>query len=184
MRRDYELRDEARRTKNMFYLIRERYVGPGVNTPEHHMDREGTMTIQTMPGRTNQSSEERTDGWLGTTNDWDRRAYGEYNTLETARGAAANHGYTELVDEPEPGLIDGENIIEVYTTEEGIMEPWTVDSWLAEADTAITAETTDEEIEQLAKDLDLEAYAEGVYLYGDIEAYLRKQRDELKRQED
>ena len=63
-----------------YYIISTTYAGPN---PQQHLD-DDRIGISIEPGRTNQSREIVTDGWLGQTNDWSRRAHGEYATLEDA----------------------------------------------------------------------------------------------------
>ena len=64
-----------------FYVVSSEYVGPNPGeTPEGT-----TMGIYRTPGKTNQSHEERIDGWLGTTNDVSETAHGEFETIEEAR---------------------------------------------------------------------------------------------------
>lgn len=64
----------------MFYLISTQYVGPN----RREISDATTYEIREQPGRTNMSNEERTDGWLGTTNDWSASAHGEFETREEA----------------------------------------------------------------------------------------------------
>ena len=59
-----------------YYIIENDYVGP--NRAGHELTTPA-YTIQTTPGRTNMSHEERINGWLGTTNDWHVAAHGEYS---------------------------------------------------------------------------------------------------------
>ncbi len=59
----------------MFYAIDVTYVGPS-KQPDHLYQR---IRIQTKPGHTNMSGEEKVKGWLGTTNDWNHEALGEFD---------------------------------------------------------------------------------------------------------
>lgn len=173
-----------------FYLIRTRYEGPN-QTAENFRDCEGYMTIETKPGGTNMSGEERTSGWLGTTNDWNKTACGEYDTTDEARTAATKCGYTEPV---EAELVDVENLdfvkidmetfeliaLEIYTTKDGAKAVWMVEDYMYQwARDNITAETTDEEIVRFAEESETEAEQENVYIYGGVEDYLMNVRDEL-----
>lgn len=140
----------------MYYIISEKYTGPNW---EEHLDSEMAW-IQTYPGRTNMSNEERTEGWLGTTNDWSKSAHGEYDTLEEARKALYAlypDGYRELGDDELSQLqwIDGRDDNQMLAAvRAGEYAQLSADSscdfcWANGADQDVTAATTEEEIEQM-----------------------------------
>ena len=83
--------------KKKFYLVCETNIGPrshGDLTPDNEPD-DGRMIIQTEPGRKNTSHEVCCDGELGTTNDIQAIAYGQFNSLEQAVTRAHELGYIE-----------------------------------------------------------------------------------------
>jgi len=179
----------------MYYPILSQYVGPnhrdshgGSTEPE----RIGSVEIHTRPGRTNMSREERTDGWLGTTNDTAEHALGEFETIKEARAAIAADGWTEQadIDEDWPPC---ETWVETWTKPEALMQYWDAADWLQELsprDVGITADTTNDELAKIADALEAEANdhrdsdcQHGVSLEG-TEDYLRGMRDRLQAERD
>lgn len=104
--------------------------------------------------RTNMSHEERSDGWLGTTNDWYQRAHGEFESLESAREKCEKLGYERIVDRDDlrDSYISPDGTIEIY----GIGSPasgpvgWVADlyDWLFYVDLEDDLEAQAEKIEQ------------------------------------
>jgi len=82
---DHETNDEIAYIEGgrKYYLLRTRDVAP--RSPEYPDDT--TYRISTIPGRTNQSGEVVTNGWLGTTGDVAEYADGEYDSYEAALAA-------------------------------------------------------------------------------------------------
>lgn len=58
-----------------FYLIELSYVGP--NQPKGPLGQR--IRVRQEPGRKNMSGELCSEGWLGTTDDWDKTAIGEFD---------------------------------------------------------------------------------------------------------
>lgn len=154
----------------MFYVISREYVGP--NQDDSRFINADTVIISTEPAVTNMSHEVRIDGWCGTTHDWSITAYGEYETIEQAEEAIANIfgdvRETELDSREE---MDDSGVVEAYligkyeamTTQE--TEDWLF-AGLAED---VTADISDERIEELARQYEKEANAEGFSLNGVVE---------------
>lgn len=71
-----------------YYLIHRSYAGP--NPDQHELDAE-QLIVQGVPGITNSSHEERTEGWLGTTSDWAQYARGAYKTAAELMEFATEH---------------------------------------------------------------------------------------------
>ncbi|MFW6118841.1 MAG: hypothetical protein ACOC7S_00745 [Planctomycetota bacterium] len=70
---------------NAVYVVHVEYVGP--NREKHHAD--GDYVVLTPdPPRTNLSGEVKTEGWLGTSNDWSKWAYGRFESREAAEAFA------------------------------------------------------------------------------------------------
>jgi hypothetical protein len=90
----------------MFYPIRVENIGPNQKDHTDH------FVIQTVPGTTNMSHQELTDGWLGSTNDWSRTALGEFETLEEARESIRSESEVrppkdhEIEDLPDPDEVE------------------------------------------------------------------------------
>lgn len=165
----------------MFYLIHNQDVGP------NKRDSHGFMTITTQPGRKNMSHEICTDGWLGTTNDNDSTAYGEYETLEDARAAAAKRGFTEPVetdDQYSDYDDDGERIdIEYWQTPTDAMEQWDVDDYLDMSEGDITAEMSDDDLTEWISGIETNAESENFNIHGSVEDWANEIRFEKRRDE-
>ncbi|MEM6931043.1 MAG: hypothetical protein AAF602_29175 [Myxococcota bacterium] len=71
----------------MFYVITTTDLRP--DTLRNPTTTGETVGIYRTPGRTNQSHEERAEGWLGTTNNIDRHALGAFDTEVQARNFVA-----------------------------------------------------------------------------------------------
>lgn len=76
----------------MYYILESDYVGP--NRDKHELETP-TYYVSPTPGKTNLSHEERSDGWLGTTNDWYAAAHGEYETVDGVLGFFRKLGMTD-----------------------------------------------------------------------------------------
>lgn len=164
----------------MFYIIKIEYVGPN---PDQNPDAD-EVRIQTEPGRTNSSHVERTEGWLGTTNDWAYFAHGEYETEETARAAIKElfgecrereFGTNPFKDDPD------EPVVAVFKL--GKYEPmsreWTGDWIYSGLQSDVTADTTDEQLESLIEEWESECNSQGYTLNGRAIDMAREYRDEL-----
>lgn len=160
----------------MFYLIVEKYVGP--NT------RSAVATIRTAPGRKNMSNAICVDGWLGTTNDTDRHAYGEFETIEAARAAAKELGYTEGLELSDDA---GAHVVEIYVSPEAARDQWDAYDWFLNglgragtcAEFGITAETEDDDLEAAIERAIDEARNENAELHG-TEALFYELRNQLR----
>jgi hypothetical protein len=160
----------------MFYIIERKYVGPN-QTDAQYCDAH-TVLIQSVPGRTNSSHEERTEGWLGTTNEWAEHAHGEYETLEAAR-AAVEEKFGKC-RESDLTWEDPDTAVELYRV--GEYEPMSREAtgdWIyggLRAD--VTAKTTDEQLEELIAEYEAAANDEGCTLDSDAIDMAREYRDE------
>ena len=173
-----------------YYLISTEWTGPkDANKPGHWTD-EHTWTIQTVPGATNMSHEERIEGYLGTTNNWHEYAHGEFETLEAARAAmeayAMEHGHRHIAP------VETESHYLTPDMTDPVVETWTT----ATHETSYTASEwdqslvgrneaagkTDAEIDALAEEWERIADADGIYLIDDVAEYLRGCRDDAARE--
>lgn len=187
----------------LYYPILYKYVGANLNEIERHRDSEGYVIIQTVPGTKNMSGEDCVAGCLGTTNDWEARAFGEYPTIAEAREVAAHIGYTELLDDcsyyghpnDSDNAIDysdfgtdddGEPLpLEIYTTRAAKSIPYLVEDWLyGNIDDIVSADSTDKDLKDAENSILSDAIDQGVYLFGDVYDYLKDYRDELKNEEE
>jgi len=140
----------------MFYLIERQYVGPNALTSDGHIigDTWHVMQICDTPGRTNQSDEELTNGWLGTTNDWSAYARGAFDTVEEARRAVHEAGFTVEQTVGDDEFDDDLDIVEQWITVAASRVQVDASDWLitclGENETregyGITAATTDAEL--------------------------------------
>jgi hypothetical protein len=161
-----------------YYLVEANYVGPNKKDSDGNRYPHGELFIQTCPGTTNMSHEERVTGWLGTTNDISQTAHGEFNALEDARAAADALGYTEADDVG----CDDPDVIEMRLSEQDALEQWEAEEWLEPAsasDLHIAAGTTDERLADIADDLQADALADGRHVH-DLCERLTEIRDELR----
>jgi hypothetical protein len=139
----------------MYYVLEWKYVGPD---PEQHIN-EHALLITSVPGRKNQSGEECTSGWLGTTNDWAEYAHGEFASLENARqavaGVAGEDGYRAASQEDNPLSDLDDSIVEEYRV--GAL-PYLTSSEskeyaLAAAQDEVTSVTDDEDLDRIADEI-------------------------------
>ena len=142
--------------------------------------------ITTEAPRTNMSGEVRTDGWLGTTNNFYRAAHGEFETEEEARAKVAELGGEVEVEVETYG--DPEcKVVAAFTTLEGGRDAWDACDWFAEDLKNVTAEVegkTNKQIAEIAARYEAEAadVTDSDRPYGctivGCEKFLRNLRDE------
>jgi hypothetical protein len=139
-------------TPTRYYIVETEYEGPNTND---HID-DHTYAIQTEPARGNMDHQPVLDGWAGTTNDWAVRAHGAYDTLDEAREALF-----ALIPEHREDDVRHEHDCVVEQYRPGSLVPWRPEGtgdWAAEGfDADITADTTDEEIEDLCAQYESDA---------------------------
>lgn len=163
----------------MYYLIERNYVGPNPYAPQF-VDAD-ELYITTIPARTNSSNKIRTEGWCGTTNDWAIYAHGEYETIEKAREAIAEKFGETRIQEPWE-YDEFENVVERYKRGKYIpmsaeeTADWAYDGIQAD----ITADTTDEEIDALVSEYEINARASGYMLDSDLDDIMKERRQELR----
>jgi len=163
----------------MFYLIEREYVGPNDKTSDGSIIGETwhVMQICYTPGRTNQSDEELTTGWLGTTNDWSAYARGAFDTIEDARRTVHEAGFTVEQTVGDDEFDDDVDVAEQWITEAASRPQVDAANWLirglGEDGTreryAITAATTDDQLEAAAcRANDEAAEDDGVEMHGTL----------------
>lgn len=180
----------------MFYLIETDYVGPNKkDAGGNWIGDSRIMSVATSPGTTNQSHEPRTEGWLGTTNDNYAYAHGEFETLESAREAAHEMGYTCEYTPADNDYYqierEKDGVVEQWISEEANREQWDAGDWfingLGRAGTCeaygITADTTDDELDELVDRAEEEAIGEGAELHGCMQLFTEL-RDDLRAERD
>jgi hypothetical protein len=165
----------------VYYIIERNYVGPN---PDQHLN-DHTYKITTEPGRGNLSNEVRTQGWLGTTNDWSETAHGEYDTEEAARGFVAKS--LEVSREIEPSDYDQyQGVIALFAVgqyerlgRDGSLG-WCYESMQAE----LQAKTTDAQIDAFIRQCESLANDEGMTLDEEaLRAFMILECDELAAEE-
>ena len=155
----------------MYYLIETSYVGPNTRDSSGAIIGDSrVMSICTEPGKTNQSHEDCVDGWLGTTNDNNANACGEYETIEEARASAHAAGFTREYED--------EDVVEAWISEAAARDQWDAGDWFESYTPGITVGMTDDDVEALAAKLDDEAREDNAEVHGTLE-YLTEIRDEL-----
>ena len=158
---------------NKFYVIETTNVGPN----QEGSANDTTVEITKTPGHTNSSHEAKIDGWLGTTNDWNRNAHGEFDNIEAARDyIKATFGKTRI-EETETD----DDIAEVHELGEfPVMDREGTSDWLYQGmRDDITAETTDEELEAALTDWRARAREQEIKLHGDALDMMTTYRDGL-----
>ncbi|WP_419648020.1 hypothetical protein [Thiolapillus sp.] len=140
-----------------YYIEEIRYCGPNADDAAHiDFDR---FEVTTEPTRTNLSNEIRLGGWLGTSNDIARYAYGVYDSLAAAEYALQNLlGDAYRCDE-EPS--DAPNVLAVYRA--GRLPPVSDEAlgiWLQDVD--VPADADDATLRRQAKELANELEDTGV----------------------
>lgn len=171
-----------------YYVISTTYIGPNqhtTNDSDNILDGD-YYDICTKPGMTNQSREERIEGWLGSTNDWSLTAHGAFETIEAAREKIASEIGRPLADcrtRPEGYYTYGPPADEV---ERYYVSPYT-DVWNAgdyAGTEGIEATTSDEEIAKIAEEIGELAEKGKILLIGDVKEWLTEVRDGLKAEVD
>jgi hypothetical protein len=150
------------------------------------------MNICTKPGRKNMSHEECVDGWLGTTSDNSSHAHGEFETIEDARSVAHKMGFTKLAEPGEDEYAasyenEEDGTVEQWISEEADREQWDAGDWFINSAGrvgtcsiyGITANTTDEELDEMVERAECEANEENVELHGTLKLFTEL-RDDLK----
>jgi hypothetical protein len=143
-----------------------------------------------VPGRTNSSREIRTDGWLGTNNDWSRHAYGEHETVEDARAEILARGPCRPADSEWVRSDYDQNemgCVELYTVGQyQALNAAESADWCYNGRSKITADTTDAVIAQMVADDEDAANGEGLTLDKDavLELYTSHRDDLLAEIED
>lgn len=172
---------------NQFFLIKSEYVGPNSRDSRGNWIGDSrVMTISTVPGRTNMSHVERTDGWLGTTNDNCVYACGAFDTLEEAREEAQRLGFTEPAPDDDEYGCDGD-VVEQWVSPEAAREQWDAGDWFINGlgkngtreQYGITADTTDDELLDAVETAENEDCASDVTLHGTLELFTEL-RNELR----
>jgi len=177
--------------KSQFFLIQSEYVGPNQkNSRGNWIGDSRVMTITTQPGKTNFSHEERTDGWLGTTNDNSLTAFGVFDTIEEARATASEMGFTEQDtndDDDSNWATRNDGDLEFWITPEAEKAQWDAGDWFINglgkrgtcAEYGITAKTTDAELDAAVDTAENEDCASDVVLHGTLELFTEL-RNELR----
>jgi len=171
----------------VFYLIERKYVGPDDKASDGSIigDTWHVMQICYTPGRTNQSDEELITGWLGTTNDWSAYAHGEYDTIEEARRAVHEAGFTVEQTVGDDEFDDDVDVAEQWITEAASRVQLHATDWLTKClgedgtreRYGITAATTNHELSTAACRADEEARTgDGVEMHGTLDLF-RELRD-------
>jgi hypothetical protein len=142
-----------------YYLVETEWVGPD---PDEHV-LEHTFTITTEQPLTNLGRQPLDKpGWLGTTNDWDERYHGMFSRREDAilhmhkhypRAVESDEDEDEFLVHPEESTSD-------------------IDDWIDGGCDDVDADTTDEEIKEIARKIEADANEQGVYITDDVEDWL------------
>lgn len=176
--------------KGPFFVIKHSYIGPNPNDPENIMQER--WDIRDEPGQTNVSLEPKIEGWLGSSGDWSSDAYGEFATIGDARAYIAKRvGHLVPMEEDEDDLDEG--VVEAYRAHiETIVID--VEGWWGSCDAfyfGLTAETTDEEIAEIASEemdnarREIEDNEGGIPAFdGDLEAFIIGLRDDLREEDE
>lgn len=178
-----------------YYLIQHYYVG--VNK----RDRDGNpigatwnwMQIYTRPGYTIQGGQVRTDGDLGTYNDFSSYACGEFEDLEDAISMAADEGFTHQF-EPDKypySAFEEDSSVGYWRKEEDGREQMDArEFFLSVSDReqacleyGITAEMSDTDLYEAAFRAEEEAREHNYEIHGCTE-FFEELREELREDED
>ena len=172
--------------KGPFYVVEHEYIGSNFSSAsdaEEILNNE-TWDILSEPPRTNLSKEIRTNGWLGSNNDWSSKAHGEFETIDEARNYVESRlGFLTLLEDGG----DEDDLVESYRANK---ETFAVDveSWWQSCgayEFGVTAETSDEEIRDIAKSELASArdelnYQGVAYFVGSLEDVIREIRNNLR----
>ena len=179
-----------------YYLIEHEYVGPNQHclaTDYNNIVNGHYFVIQDRPGLTNMSHEPRTEGWLGTTNDWSETALGEYPTEKAAEKAVLEKlqeiGVGYRMEEPDPGDVivwsSGEEVCRKLATYYVGDDTWAnlldAGEWLqdvSDQELGLYAGMSEEEQEAVCSRLESEARSAGARLWG-LEEEIMRRVDEL-----
>lgn len=171
-------------TKGPFHVIKNEYIGFDDDLEEVLQEQ---WIISTEPGRANLSQEPVIKGWLGSSGDWSSDAHGEFPTIDEARDYIAKRVDRLIsVDDDED---HDEGVVEAYRAHiETIVVA--VRNWWGSCDAfhfGITAETTDEEIVEIAEAeiaaarQEIEREGDGIPAFeGDLEDLITDLRDKLR----
>ena len=158
----------------MYYIIERQYAGP--NAKNLATDRKNIVdghqyVVRSEPGVTNMSHEPRTSGWLGTTCGWSEHAQGAYETeqeaVEAATRLAEAFGHGHRVEE------DPEGNTVILVGDEALANLWDAGYWMEPShneELGITSGMSDDDIANLASELEAEALEDGCRLWGTEEA--------------
>lgn len=169
----------------MFYVIRNIYIGP--NQDSDFFRDFDNIEISTIPAIANSSKQTCINGWCGATNDISVYAHGVYSTLQEAREAVIDK-FGKLRDWEDSVIsseIVEEEIIQKYRLNKYVnlnsseTYEWACDLYGRE----VRANTTNEQIHQLAVDCEAEANRNGGTL-SSINEILMGFRDELRKEEE
>lgn len=84
---------------------------------------------------------------------------------------------SHLTDDAHEADLEIENRCAGEPDHSDLVQVWSVDQYLLNVTSDVTAETTDEEIARMAADIESDADSDGVLLDGDVTEYLTDQRD-------
>lgn len=168
----------------MYYLVTATYIGP--NQMERTLKEEllDVAYIQTSPGITNQSHEERASGWLGTTSDWDSTAQGAFASIHAAMEHAESLGYDSQIspgDYRARGIAAAENTI-VLVAQDDTLAQWDAEEYWYDSrdELGVTADMDETALHRLANRLDAKArHDDGCVVHG-TENVLQEILSELK----
>lgn len=166
------------------YITTSEYVGPNARDAYGRRYRQ-TLTITTLAPRTNSSREIRTEGWLGTTNEWAAYAHGAFETLQEAEAAVAAGWQTyALPEEDEEYALLEDGVVAVYGI--GASDPraaWEAADWFSgamrELREEIAADPSDEGLARLAERYEEYARGDGMEVMG-VYDFLERERDDMQ----
>lgn len=122
--------------------------------------------------KSNLSHEEKTNGWLGQTNDYSEYAHGGFASVESARTYIKKYMGGRLI--PEELLESYKENKEIYTTAKFDYDKYYFATDYFEDDEPNVEGLSDNEIENLAEKLKTEANNEGYCIVDDVEKYLKE----------
>lgn len=164
-----------------FYVIETQYNGPNQDSSQY-CDAD-SISISTCPARGNMSGDVILEGWCGTTNDWAVYAHGEFDTQDEAEAAIrAKFGDVRDVDANGDEFFTDEDEVAVFKPGkyEELSDEDTA-NWIYEALSEISADTTDEELEQFEKLMEQSANSEvKATLSSNLSNMIEKHREELR----
>jgi len=157
--------------KTTYYVVEYQYIG-------HEEGKDDLIHIQTTPAR-DLDGNVCTDGWCETWGDWAVYAHGEYVILNDARAAVRE----KFGDVREVDGSYGPAVIETYKV--GLHEPLnsyeSYEYCLGYIQADVNRDTTDERIDELVAEYEIEANWNGYTLDADgLAEMIRDYRDELR----